>query len=386
MSRIVLLGLLSALTVTLGAQQVLGSTTYIVGTCKTGFKSFTTISAALAATPAPNTVRVCPGTYPEQIEIQIPVTLEGISANNSSQAIITPPPNGFVANATDDFAQPLVVQLYINNVAGTVNVTNLTLDAESQGVYPDCTVGIFYQNTPGTMNELTTRNQNYSDCGGGRGVYIEGGASNPTVTVENSSVHDFNAFGIYAETNSSVSELNVTIKNNFVNGGGNVTYGIYVVEGVTGTVTGNTVVNNAAYGIISDFSFAGSIADNTLVGNNTSIFEPSGTPGSTVGVPITSNKIYDSGTWAIESALPATITGNTIARAPAGIEFVCQPNPNVHSNIFNDVVTALNDVPSGTVSTNSYFNVGTEESGASCSSAVASAPPSTGTIHNKTTF
>jgi parallel beta-helix repeat protein len=367
--------LLSILVIALAAHHAVASTTYLVGTCKSGLKSFSTISAALAATPAPNTVMVCPGTYPEQVEITIPVTLEGITAGNSAQAIITPPPNGFVANATDDFAQTYVVQLYVNNVAGVVNVTNLTLDAEGQGVYPDCTVGLFYQNTSGTAKELTTRNQNYPDCLGGRGIYVEGGATNPTVTVENNSVHNFNAFGIFAETNSSVSELNATIENNYVNGGGNVTYGIYVVEGATGTVTGNTVVNNAAYGIFSDLSFAGSIADNTLVGNGTAIFEPSGSPGSTAGVPITSNKIYDSANYSIESALPAQIEGNKIGNAAYGIEFVCQPNPNVKSNTFNDVGTALNDVPPGTVSTNSYFNVGTIESGGTCSADAVRAQP-----------
>ena len=214
MLRTSLIRLLSILVITLAAHHVLASTTYLVGTCKSGFKSFSTISAALAATPAPNTVMVCPGTYPEQVEITIPVTLEGITAGNSAQPIITPPASGFVPNATDDYGQTYVVQLYVNNVTGIVKVTNLTLDAEGQGVYPDCTIGLFYQNTSGTVNEVTTRNQTYPDCLGGRGIYVEGGASNPTVTVENCSVHDFNGSGIFAETNSATSELNVTIKNN----------------------------------------------------------------------------------------------------------------------------------------------------------------------------
>ena len=50
------------------------------------------------------------------------------------------------------------------------------------------TVGIFYQNSPGTVNQVRTRYQNDSMVGGGEGIYIEGGASNPTVTVENSSL------------------------------------------------------------------------------------------------------------------------------------------------------------------------------------------------------
>jgi len=205
---------LCCLAITLCAQHALATTTYLVGTCKTGLKTFSSISSALAFIPAPNTVEVCPGTYAEQVEVTIPVTIEGIAADNSAQPIIVPPANGFVANATDDFGQTLVVQVYVHNV------------------------GIF-------------------------------------------------------EANGSVA------------------------------------------------------------------------------VPITSNKIYDSGEWAIETTLTEAITGNTITNAPIGIEFVCAANPNVKSNTFNDVVTALNDVPTGTTSTNSYYNVGTILSAGTCTSDAA---------------
>jgi len=139
------------------------------------------------------------------------------------------------------------------------------------------------------------------------------------------------------------------------------------VQGTTGTVTENTAVNSPGYGIAIETYAKGSVANNTLVGNYISIFEANGS----VAVPITSNKIYNSGVWAIETALSEEIADNTIANAPTGIEFVCQPNPNVHSNTFNDVGTALNDVPSGTVSTNSYFNVGTISSPGVCTSGAA---------------
>jgi hypothetical protein len=66
----------------------LQATTYVVGTCKPRLRSFSNISAALAATPAPDVVQVCPGTYPEQVEITQPVTLAGIASGNSEQAII----------------------------------------------------------------------------------------------------------------------------------------------------------------------------------------------------------------------------------------------------------------------------------------------------------
>src|ERR1700678_1669500 len=68
-----------ALALACGTQQLsAASVTYIVGTCKSGTQ-FSTIQSALDASPAPNTVEVCPGQYNEQITITKPVTLEGIS-------------------------------------------------------------------------------------------------------------------------------------------------------------------------------------------------------------------------------------------------------------------------------------------------------------------
>ena len=60
--------------------------TNYVGSCASG--GYATISAALATSPAPNFVYVCPGTYPEQVVITTPVTLQGIFGDNAGQAII----------------------------------------------------------------------------------------------------------------------------------------------------------------------------------------------------------------------------------------------------------------------------------------------------------
>src|ERR1700685_1661134 len=73
-----------ALALAFGVQEMSATTvTYIVGTCTSG-THFSTIQAALDASPAPNTVEVCPGIYSEQLTITRPVTLEGIAAGNGS--------------------------------------------------------------------------------------------------------------------------------------------------------------------------------------------------------------------------------------------------------------------------------------------------------------
>jgi pectin methylesterase-like acyl-CoA thioesterase len=145
MSRIKFLLFLLAL----AAQVPLASATvtYAVGTCKPALHSFTTIQGALDASPPPNVVEVCPGTYNEQVVIGIPVALEGISYGNSAEAMIAPPANGTaVAKAANDFGQVVAAQVLVSNVAGEVNLTNLTVQGQS-GFPSDGIryVGVFYR-------------------------------------------------------------------------------------------------------------------------------------------------------------------------------------------------------------------------------------------------
>ena len=78
--------------------------------------------------------------------------------------------------------------------------------------------GIFYASgTAGTINEMTTRNQQLPSCG--YGIWVENGAGpNQSITVENNSVHDVTWEGIFALSNQTPSTLAATIKGNFVNG------------------------------------------------------------------------------------------------------------------------------------------------------------------------
>jgi len=112
----------------------------------------------------------------------------------------------------DDFGEALAAQLWVNNASGPVNINNLTLDGSGNKVSQGRTfvVGIFYQNSSGTMNRVATRNQ--SGNGFGVGIWAEGGSSNPSATIENSSVHDYDDSGIQVETNSLTPELTAVIR------------------------------------------------------------------------------------------------------------------------------------------------------------------------------
>lgn len=366
---------------TLGAADALaGSLTYVVGTCKPGFQSFTSITAALAATPSPAVVDVCPGTYNEQPVITIPVTLQGISSGNSDQAVIAPPAVGLKSNATDDFGSPLAVQLWVNNSSGAVNISNITVDGTGNAISAcsSSIVGIFYQNSSGTVNRVTTRNQK-SNSGNscGVGVELEGGAATPSVTVQNSSIHDFDLFGIEAETNNTTSpQLTATIKANNINNTSVSTafgtgYAINIVVGTTAMVTGNFL--NGGGGIEVCFFFpvpgcggsvVGSISGNTVM--NTS---PVGILTFVDGVSITANKLLNNATGialSAENGIGAsapTIQGNTITGSNIGIDFSCLADMHVSSNTIVDASTGVNNVPSGVATSNFYSNVGTIQTG-----------------------
>src|SRR6516165_1032911 len=132
LSKLILAVWFSIMTLAFGAKEMsAASVTYIVGACKTGTQ-FSTIQSALDPSPAPDIVEVCPGQYPEQITITNPVTLEGISAGNQAQARIVTPAGGLPVNADvnlgDGVPAPAAVQIYVKNVTGPVNLTNLQVN------------------------------------------------------------------------------------------------------------------------------------------------------------------------------------------------------------------------------------------------------------------
>lgn len=360
MRRVSALGPLSILVLAFWASTLSASTiAYAVGTCRPGLRSFRTISAALAAVPTANVVEVCPGTYRDQLQITHPITLEGVSNGTSARAIIAPPVAGLAPNAMDDFGEALAAQLWVNNASGPVNINNLTLDGSGNKVSQGRTfvVGIFYQNSSGTVNRVATRNQ--SGNGFGVGIWAEGGSSNPSATIENSSVHDYDDSGIQVETNSLTPELTAVIKGTDVTTSKpNSSTGIDIGGGTAVIVTDNLVVNPGFDGISTVPLSTGSISANTVANG---LF--AGIVAESDGVSVTSNKIFGSARGIIFFASVPAIQSNTITNSKIGIDFACNADPNVHSNIIMDAGTALNLVPSAITTSNTYFNVGTIRTG-----------------------
>lgn len=372
MSHINFVRLFCTLALAFGPSSLPASTiTYAVGTCRSSLRSFRTISHALDAVPPANIVVVCPGTYTEQVQITHSVTLEGISHETSARAIIASPANGLITNALDDLGNPLAVQLWVNNASGAVTISDLTVDAAGNQV-PTGTfvVGIFYENSSGTVSRVATQNQQSSSFSG-IGIFAQGGISNPLVTIENSSVHDYDFDGIVVETNSATPALTAVIKDNQVSNPfplGQI--GINLNEGANVTVTNNLITNTQqGIGIAVSSSLFGSVSGNTLVNDTDGIFAGADT------VSVISNKILGSARGIDVATSVAVIQRNTIAGScpncgigtTIGIAFNCSVDRLVQSNIVMDAVTGFDSVPSlitKVITTrNEYFNVNTISTG-----------------------
>jgi len=318
-----------ACVLTAGAPELRAATTVIVGTCKVGTR-FTKVQDALNSTPAPTIVEVCPGTYPEQVTISKPVTLQGVPSSNSSLVTLVPPSGGMVPNATLLNGDSAAVQILVQNVPGAVNLTNLVVNSSNADVGGVAVVAVLYKNTPGTINHMVTFNVSATD--GGYGIYLEGGSANPTVTIQNSTF-DHDETGLWVQSNSTSSELTAIIENNVATACATC---IDVEAGATVTISNNMFNTNGQIGIALSGS-TGSVAGNTIVGGG-----QIGISSGKAGFSITSNKIYDVSEIGIDldiAIVEANVTGNTLTNITGtGIVFCGSPGTpsKVHSNTFVD--------------------------------------------------
>src|SRR5207237_3515283 len=117
---------LSILVLMIGVPPAMANT-YYVGSCAGG--SFGTISAAIGSpNVAPGSViKICPGTYAEQLVINKALTLQGVSAFNSSEVVITIPSSGLTPTPAI-FLGGTTVAPQILVTAAPVKLTGLTVD------------------------------------------------------------------------------------------------------------------------------------------------------------------------------------------------------------------------------------------------------------------
>jgi len=318
-----------ALVMLIGLSGQAFSSTVAVGTC-TSFIHFTSIQLAVNSVPAGSTIEICPGTYPEQVVISKKLTLKGVAAASQDAAVILPPTGGMLVNTTDQRG-PVAAQILVQNTAGPVSISNLTVDGKGNKYTADDLRGICYQDASGIVNHVAVRNEIPNDIPtgdqSGQGIFVETTNSpSASLTVENSSVHNYNKNGIVAR----YAGATLIASGNYVQGSGPISIiaqnGIELAyNGATGSIKNNTVIDNfytptdssAADILLFDAAENASIAvsGNTLGNSNYAVSLVTTTAGTYGdGVSVTSNKIFGTSTFdAIDVCTNGnTITGNTI--------------------------------------------------------------------------
>jgi parallel beta-helix repeat protein len=229
------------------------NTSVTVGLCAGPGTHYTTIQAAVNAVSVAGTVKVCPGTYPEQVAITKNLTLIGIGPTAS---VVVPPAGGMVQNGSDlaDFPVPYVAAQILVQGAANAIISHLTVDGAGNGL-DGCgavnLLGIYYENASGTITDSVVRNQITPinvGCGLGFGIYVASN-STPAVTISNNSVRNYGKNGILATgIGPGFPGPNVTVTGNTVVGLGATTLiagnGIQLSLLATGKVTSNFVSDN----------------------------------------------------------------------------------------------------------------------------------------------
>jgi hypothetical protein len=224
--------------------------TVAVGNCQPKKTSFPTIQQALNATPPGATIDVCPGPHPEQILVYQAVTLKGIASGNQGAAIITVPNGGLSQNATSlATGAAIAAQILVQGATG-VTITNITVDGANNGFSNGCAdpdpIGIYYQNSSGTISHNTVLNEVLlpanSGCQAGLGIFVQSGnGGSSTVTINNNNVANYQKNGITGNEGGT----SVTLTANDVVGlgptNGAAENSIQIGFGATGSITSNTV-------------------------------------------------------------------------------------------------------------------------------------------------
>ena len=245
------------------------SGTNVNNNCQVSLNPCQTINFALTQAPSGATIKVQAGTYPEQVRISQPVTIQGAGA---TQTIIEPTA-AVTSDADTDSTQP---QFYIVDVTGTsgVNLKDLgingtaatpSLDTNGHGCAQDY-VGAYYHDASGSMtNDAVTGIEMPVDlfgCQGGLGVYAatDSGSSSPSVLTMNSdNVNTYDKNGITCDDPGTVCN----VANTTVTGIGSTTQiaqnGIQIWAS-SAVLAGNVITQNTYDG--SSYSASG-----ILIGN-----------------------------------------------------------------------------------------------------------------------
>jgi parallel beta helix pectate lyase-like protein len=267
---------------------------------------FTTIQTAVNAAAPGDTIQVCPGTYAEQVEITKRLTLVGVERNGKKAAVVRP--SNIAVNS--DFASFPMAAIILVRDTSDVTIRNMTIDGINNGLVCDSTFptmdGIFFRNASGEIESVAIKNM-LSPQGCAYADAIDAfstGEHAQRLTIRDSSLHDYDIGGILCiGPGIHLHALRNVITGNDRSDIGQA--GIQLVDGASGLIEGNTVMNiiDASCPTPTDCAFVSSgigafstenvkIVGNTIGKSNVGIFAgSSGDPAN--GIRVLENRVFD---------------------------------------------------------------------------------------------
>lgn len=330
--------------------------------------AYTSIQAAADAAPAGSTIRVCPGTYAEQVVLTQAVRIRG-----DNGAIVRPA--GVTTNSTSLFDGSPVAGIVVVADASGVAVEGLTIDGSASGLLgcaPNL-VGVFFRNASGRLAASAVRNvqlgPGLEGCQSGTGVLVQSGAGGTSqVEIAGNNVHHFQKNGITAnEVGTSVRVRGNTVMGRGP-GPGAAQNGIQIGFGATGQILENVAGNHVWPGCVSVDDCAASAAD-VLVVEADGVRISGNTLGKSQGAVVVlannavvqGNKVYDTDVFDGIAVLGNgnRVLANGIARSDESAVFVAGDGNAVLNNVVNEAAIGVWTF-SGTgnvVARNTFVNV-----------------------------
>lgn len=328
-----------------GGQTALAATTRLVdddgAQCEN--TQFTSINAAVAAAQPGDTIKVCPGTYPESVNVNKDrLKLEGSTNSLNEQACLSG--TGGTNPARDSIVQPGAAGPGFNVTANKVRIRNFTIQMATgpngPGVFlhrawsgyrvekniVQANVFGVYLNSNGrfasTVKQNCIRNNNRPGSASGNGVYSDQGVRKADVDDNTFTAHT-NASVILVGGGGGISQWHVDLKvenNAIVNDAS-----IIAVNTVRSSFSRNRSTNSNGSGIF----FGGNVSD-TLVKSNRIVdcaftginmrFLPGGAPAGAFDVTqpnfnntVSGNQVTSCGDWGIgvrDGSSYNTVKGN----------------------------------------------------------------------------
>jgi nitrous oxidase accessory protein NosD len=337
--------------------------------------AFTHIQAAVNASPAGTVVRVCAGTYTEQVVVSQPLTLQGENGAVVKPVNVTP-------NTTSLFdGSPIAAILLVSDTTGAV-IEGLTVDGASNGL-PNCLanlVGVFYRNASGRAKRLAVRHvelgPGLEGCQAGLGIFAQsGGGGSSHVEVFDSSVHHFQKNGITVNEPGSVVRLRGNVVMGRGPGRGAAQNGIQIAFGAGGQILQNTVANLLWPGCVSPSNCPASATD-VLVVDAVGVRVAGNTLGKSQGgilvvgdgVAVLDNNVHDTDVFDGIAVVGDSnqVTGNTITRSEQSAVYVEGDANTVSRNAVNEAPVGVwvFDGAGNVVTENRFWNTPVQTLGA----------------------